>query len=103
MLNCKYLLNKCKSTPTIVRRARKTFIQDNQCTPYTSRANKTSLVETIRNVIKEVNSEKECISNIVRKDVEEELQNNQKNVTELIQSKLQGINKRLDKISADLD
>lgn len=92
MLNSKYLLNKSKSTPTMVRRARKTFIQDNECTPYTSRANKTSLVETVRNVIKEVNSEKECISNIVRKDVEEELQNHEKNVAELIQSKLQATN-----------
>ena len=79
MVNFKYLSNKSKSTPTIALRTRKTSLQDNECTPSTSRTNdKISLAETIKDVIKEVNSEKECIFNIIRRVVKEELQNHEK-------------------------
>ena len=87
MVNSKHVSNKSKSTPTIALRTRKTSTQDNKRMPATSRTNdENSLVETTKNVIKEVNSEKRCISGIIRKVLKKELQYYEKNITELIQS-----------------
>ena len=102
MVNFKRLTNKSKSTSTITLRTKKTPRQDNECLPSTSQTKEISLLETIKNVIKEVNNEKECISDITRKVVKEELQNHEKNITELIQSKLQATNEHLDKIFVDM-
>ena len=102
MVNFKLLTNKSKSTSTITLRTKKTPRQDNECSPSTSQTKEISLLETIKNVIKEVNNEKECISDITRKVVKEELQNHEKNITELIQSKLQATNEHLDKIFVDM-
>ena len=82
----------------------KTSTQNNECTPSTSRTyDETFFVETIKNVIKEVNSENESISDKV---IKEELQNHEKNITDLQYKKnkfkLQANNKRLGKISADM-
>ena len=96
----KHLSNKSKSTPTIALRPRKTFIQDNKCTPqFTSRKNyRTSLVETTKNLIKKSNSEEEAIFNI-REIVIEKRRNHEKDIVELTHSIVQVINERLDKIS----
>ena len=76
MVKSKHLSNQSKSTATIALRTRKTSTQDNECKPTTSRKNdKTSIIETIKNVIKEVGSEEEPISNFIRKIVKEELEN----------------------------
>lgn len=76
---------KFKSTPTSSLGPRKPSTQDNECTAFTLWKNdETSFVGTIKDVINEVNSEKECISDIIRKVAREELQNHAKDITELI-------------------
>ena len=42
-----------------------------------------------------------CISDIIRKVVKEELQNHEKNITKLIQSKLRATNKHIEETSTD--
>ena len=42
-----------------------------------------------------------CISDIIRKVVKEELQNHEKNITKLIQSKLRATNKHFEETSTD--
>ena len=55
MASSKHLSNNSKTTPTIAPRTRKTFTQDYECKPSTSQINdEIYLVETIKNVIKEV-------------------------------------------------
>lgn len=56
------------------------------------------LLKKTNNVIKEVNTEKGCISDIVKNGV----QNHEKTITELIQSKLHAIKERTDKIPANM-
>ena len=99
MVNSTLVSNKSKSTPTIALKTRKISTQDNKRTPGTSRTNdEISLAEKANNVIKEVNNEKGCISDIVKNGV----QNHEENISELIQSKLQAIKERTDKISANM-
>ena len=92
MVNSTLVSNKSKSTPTIALKTRKISTQDNKRTPGTSRTNdEISLAE-------KANNEKGCISDIVKNGV----QNHEKNISELIQSKLQAIKERTDKISANM-
>ena len=92
MVNSTLVSNKCKSTPTIALKTRKISKQDNKRTSDTSRTNdEISLAEKTNNVIKEVNTE-----------VQNGVQNHEKTITELIQSKLHAIKERTDKIPANM-
>ena len=85
MVNSKQSSTRSKSIPKSAVQARNASVQD---TPPTSR--------------KEINEDKESLSDIIQQIVKEELPAYEKTIKALINSNLQAINERPDKIATEV-
>ena len=85
MVNSKQSSTRSKSIPKSAVQTRNASVQD---TPPTSR--------------KEINEDKESLSDIIQQIVKEELPAYEKTIKALINSNLQAINERLDKIATEV-